>query len=487
MQQSTATARVEPAVFATAPVIYLASASAPQRVRMAGGALALLTGLDETTVVATPDGWRGRIAAAHREAYDRAVASLAACGSARLEYPFARADGGIVWLDDELKVVAGTDPLEFVGCATPVLPGRLASTGADGAVAFARAIMETAPDAVVTMDEQGIVQDFNPAAEAIFGYSAAQAAGRQLSHLIIPERLRQSHADGLSRFRATRAMRLPSRRFETVAMRADGSEFPAELTVVPVALGVRTVFVGQVRDLSERYQAEQERERLNRLLQDGIDSLPNGFVIFDAHQRIVMCNAAFAEPYGRSPQDIQGMTREQLIEAFAVLARSYDGVMASDGDAYLARVKDKLGRPGADPVEVELTDGQWRLISSFPTASGGVVTTRTDITRIKTAEIALRQSEAMVRLAFDACPVPVGITRASDGHIIYESPDSRRLFGRDAGRGPITTRDYYVDPADREAYVATLRENGRVDGFEVKLRRSTGEEFWGAISARLIQ
>jgi PAS domain S-box-containing protein len=99
-----------------------------------------------------------------------------------------------------------------------------------------RAIFESSLDALITMDADGLVQDFNPAAEKTFGYTQAQALGRPVADLLIPPRLRESHKVGLRRYLETGEASVIGRRIQMPALRADGSEIPVEFSIaVPIS------------------------------------------------------------------------------------------------------------------------------------------------------------------------------------------------------------------------------------------------------------
>jgi PAS domain S-box-containing protein len=137
---------------------------------------------------------------------------------------------------------------------------------AEGAVraseARKTAIVNAALDAIVVMDHEGRITEFNPGAERIFGHRRADAIGRSLAELVIPPRLRDEHRRGLARYLATGEGPMMGRRIETTAVRADGTEFPVELAVNGVSADGRPVFTGYVRDITERKRAESEREEL---------------------------------------------------------------------------------------------------------------------------------------------------------------------------------------------------------------------------------
>ncbi len=146
------------------------------------------------------------------------------------------------------------------------------------------AILESALDCIITIDDRGRVLEFNPAAEQTFGYRAEDVVGREMAELIIPPHLRGEHHRGFARYLETGEPRIIGRRLEIVGRRADGSEFPVELTVTRTSLPGQPIFTGFLRDITERKRAEAElrasrvrlveaqdteRRRIERNLHDG--------------------------------------------------------------------------------------------------------------------------------------------------------------------------------------------------------------------------
>lgn len=125
-----------------------------------------------------------------------------------------------------------------------------------------RAILESALDAIVTMDQNGRIIEFNPAAESIFGHPRAAASGSDAVELTFPARLRE-------RYRAERATRI-GRREETTGIRADGSEFPVELVATRFRQEGLPGFAWFVRDITERKRAEREIRQLNEELEQRV-------------------------------------------------------------------------------------------------------------------------------------------------------------------------------------------------------------------------
>jgi PAS domain S-box-containing protein len=125
-----------------------------------------------------------------------------------------------------------------------------------------RATVEAALDSIITMDADGRILGFNPAAEDCFGIHEEEAVGRKLSELIIPERYRRAHERGMARYLREGSGPYLGRRIETWALRSDGSEFPIELAI-GVARGAEgEIFIGYLRDITQRHEAEAQRKRL---------------------------------------------------------------------------------------------------------------------------------------------------------------------------------------------------------------------------------
>jgi PAS domain S-box-containing protein len=135
--------------------------------------------------------------------------------------------------------------------------------GRDPAQAQLRAIFDSSLDGLITIDGRGAIVEFNRAAEIVFGYRREDVLGRDMAEVIVPPSLRDRHRRGMERYLATGEGPILGRRIEITGMRADGSEFPVELTVTRVPAmdhdGGRVLFTGALRDLTERKRVESRR------------------------------------------------------------------------------------------------------------------------------------------------------------------------------------------------------------------------------------
>jgi PAS domain S-box-containing protein len=125
-------------------------------------------------------------------------------------------------------------------------------------------VFRAALDAVAVMGADGLVRDWNPAAEDVFGYSLEEAVGREVAELVIPGPLRDAHRNALQRYLETGESTILDRRIELTGMRRDGTEFPVELTVTRLPDSDPPLFAAFMRPLRDRTTGERENARLQQ-------------------------------------------------------------------------------------------------------------------------------------------------------------------------------------------------------------------------------
>lgn len=183
----------------------------------------------------------------------------------RLEFRLLAADGSTLWLEGRgraLRDAAAGDAGEAAaearlgGLMLPLLERRLAAHALAESEARLRAVVETAVDGIITIDERGAILTANPAAERLFGYRAAEMVGRNVS-MLMPEPYHSEHDGYLRHYLETGERRIIGIGREVVGHRRDGSVFPMDLAVSETVLAGRRFFTGLVRDITARKQAEQ--------------------------------------------------------------------------------------------------------------------------------------------------------------------------------------------------------------------------------------
>lgn len=142
-----------------------------------------------------------------------------------------------------------------------------------------RAIFDTAVDGIITIDERGIIERFNSAAESMFGYTESEVVEKNVS-MLMPSPYREAHDGYLDHYLQTGKKKIIGIGREAVGLRKDGTTFPMDLAVGETRQGEHHMFTGTVRDISERKQAEEQRDRLLRELESANEELENfGYVV----------------------------------------------------------------------------------------------------------------------------------------------------------------------------------------------------------------
>ena len=376
------------------------------------------------------------------------------------------------------------------GCVTilrtEITDRKRSETELQASEALKAGIINSAMDCIIAVDRKGMVVEFNPAAEATFGLTREAAIGQQLGDLILPDNYPYGHNEVLQLYLNGQA-EMPGRRLEFRAKRVDGSRFPAEITLSQIDLAGRPLLAISLRDITEQKRARKERKRLIQLLRDAIESIPNGFAIYDSSERQALCNRAFAEPYSLKPEDMIGMSTIETFRRSLALVRSMDGQPVDQGEMTLERGIERVRSTVDRPLEVQWKSGAWMLLTAHPTADGGTVFVRTDISLLKEAEASLREREQLFRRVVEGQPAPVWMVDVATGRILYASPSAAAVFGIAwPPRKELNVVDFYADPADRAEIIHRLEKSGWVENYEVELKKTDGTCFWVSATCNLI-
>jgi diguanylate cyclase (GGDEF)-like protein/PAS domain S-box-containing protein len=175
--------------------------------------------------------------------------------------------------------------------------------------ARARAVVDSALDAVIGIDHEGRVIEFNPAAERLFGYTRGEAMGLEMAELIVPPALRERHRRGVAHHVATGEGTILGRRMEMPALRKNGSEILVELAIARIPVEGPPKFTGYLRDVTEQNKAQkalQESEQRYRAL---FEANPHPMWIYDLETlRFLAVNDAAVDRYGWSREEFLSMS-----------------------------------------------------------------------------------------------------------------------------------------------------------------------------------
>ncbi len=328
---------------------------------------------------------------------------------------------------------------------------RSASESLHDSQARLEGIVNSALDAIITVDSEQRILLFNCAAEKMFDCPAGEAIGQSLDRFI-PARFRATHADHIRSFGrtgvTTRAM---AGARAVYGLRANGEEFPVEASISQVEAGGQKLFTVIMRDITERARAEKQFSQV-------IEGAPNGMVMVDREGKIILVNAQVEKSFGYSREELLGQPIEMLVpERFRAHHPAYrDGFAAAPATRAMGTGRDLYGlrKDGSEfPVEIGL--------NPLETEQGVMVLgTILDITERKRAEEKLRQSQAqlagVIGSAMDAI-----ISVDEEQRIVLFNTAAERMFlypSEDAVGQPL---DRFIPKRFRPAHRGHVENFGR--------------------------
>ena len=277
------------------------------------------------------------------------------------------------------------------------------------------AILESAIDCIITMDDRGNIVDFNPAAEKTFGRQKEDVIGKAVADVIIPERFREAHWQGLARFCQTKQGPVLGRRIEMPALRADGTEFPAELAIASTALeGNKFFFTAYLRDITERKRAEESASFLASIITSSDDAV----IGKDLQSKVMSWNAGAERMFGLTAAEMLGQPITRILSPDR--PNEENEIMEEVKRGHTRHLDTvRVGKDG-QPVEVSVT------VSPIKNARDeiiGVSSIARDITQRKRTEREVTESRARLSGI---------IGSAMDAIISMDAAQRVRMFNRAA-------------------------------------------------------
>ncbi|HUR70025.1 MAG TPA: PAS domain S-box protein [Candidatus Thermoplasmatota archaeon] len=352
------------------------------------------------------------------------------------------------------------------------------------------ATIDASLDAIITIDGEGVVREFNAAAERIFGYTRHQAIGQRLADLIVPPESREAHLGGVHRVALGGPSHILGKRVELEALRADGSRFPVELAITRLP-GLPVQFTGFVRDLTEEHMARAQARAAAARWEQMVSRSPLSTQIFAPDGATVATNASWEHLWGVTLEQLGGynVLKDPLLETKGVtpfLRRAFAGETV-----YIPPVL-------YDPREVgnPLGRARWVEAHAYPLlddagAVDAVVLVHDDVTaRIEAGQrTALTQSQA--QLLIESIDDIAICMLDPEGRVVSWNKGSARMNGYEADEVVGQHVRIFHPPeaqasGDPERGLADAARDGvsHADGWLV---RKGGERYWASTTLTAIR
>jgi two-component system, LuxR family, sensor kinase FixL len=290
------------------------------------------------------------------------------------------------------------------------VPGREISKRNLDDAAQLRAVLDSAVDGVITIDERGIIEAANPAAEKLFGYTVSEMVGRRVN-MLMPSPYREEHDGYLANYCRTGERRIIGIGREAEGRRKDGSTFPLYLAVSEVSLGHRRVFTGFVHDLTDLRRVEEQATQLGRILDESL----NEIFIFDAETlKFLLVNRGALSNIGYSAEEMSRLAPFDIEPGFsAAQFRNRIKPLLSDEKSVLQFETVHERRNGSIyDVDVRLQKTKWEQREAF-------VATVIDITEHKRTQKQLAKRDVELEFMVEHLPAAAAYVDTRNGKVRF--------------------------------------------------------------------
>jgi len=212
-------------------------------------------------------------------------------------------------------------------------------------------IFNAAPDAIIVIDKEGVIVNWNPKAETLFGWKPEEVTGRLLSETIIPHRYREAHTAGIKHFLQTGEGPVLNKAIEIQALHKNNVELDVALSISPALVNEKKLFIGFIRDITEQKKAEEQISASNKRFITVFNISPVAITINGEDRKFMYVNDAFAEISGYKKEEVIGKTStELLITSTGEQAKRINQVQEAGGKA--KGIEIKIRRANGEMIDV---------------------------------------------------------------------------------------------------------------------------------------
>jgi PAS domain S-box-containing protein len=346
-------------------------------------------------------------------------------------------------------------------------------------------LMQKANDAIITVDQQGLICFWNQAAEKYFGYSADEIVGKPCT-CIVPEKFVAAHREEFLRLAQTGFSRLDSHQVEIEGLHKNGAILPVELSISKWEVEEGVFFTGIIRDISHRLQMERETRKSEKRMREIFKMMEGGGGVYKA----VDNGEDFVIVEYHRPYDWEDLLETDVNHTGRTLLEVFPACIEYGLLDVFHRVW-KTGKPEYHPVIIY--DGKdiksWRKNYVYKLSSGEIVALYHDITERKQIETNLLESENLFRSIFETSPDAININRLDDGKFVLVNSKFLNLTGyknHEVIGNTAPDLKLWNDSKKRTQFFNQLIEESQVYDFEAEFSTKSGETITALVSAKLL-
>ena len=350
-----------------------------------------------------------------------------------------------------------------------------------------RAIIQSAPEAIVIADNQGNIITWNKGAQTTFGYTEAEILGQSLT-CIMPARYREAHQQGLERFISTGKSELIGLTLEFFGLKKDGSEFPVELSITTWKFGKIIFFGGIIRDISRRKRVEEQiRENQQQLAEAQAiahvgswswDITTNKLSWSDELHRIYGINhQEFVASYEGFIERVHGDDRNRVRK---IVEEAYDTLTPFNFEHRIVRLDG----------QIRILHARGRVVADETGRPTKMYGTAQDITERIQAQDALKESEARFRAIFEGAAIGIGL-KDLDMRIIESNPALQKMLGYNKEELRYLPFTNFTHPDDVKTNIDLYQQlvAGKRKSYQLEKRylRKDGNVVWARLTVTLMR